>query len=122
MTRVRTIALVAVGSLLIAYVSGAEHLWELPRRWDVAVVALVVFPASTAAVWLALPLARAPRRHPIALPALAALAAVVLALAGLDGPFNIAKLACFALIGFALIWIFEALWWVALVAVLIPWV
>lgn len=122
MTRARVIALLLMATLLVAYASAAELLWELPRRWDVALIALVVFPASTAAVWIALPLSRTPARHPIVLPAVAGVVALVLALLELDGPFNIAKLAAFTFVGFALIWLFEALWWVALVAVLIPWV
>ena len=122
LSRARLIALVSVGTLLVVYASGAERLWELPTRWDVALVGLVVFPLSTAAVWLALPLSNTPPRHPIVLPAIAGMLAVAFALIGLDGPFNVAKLAAFALVGFALLWLFEALWWVALVAALVPWV
>ena len=122
LTRARLFALATVGALLLAYTWAAESLWELPERWDVAVIGLLVFPAGTAVVWLALPLALAPQRHPIVLPAIAAVAALVLGLAGLEGPFNLAKLACFALIGFALVWAFQELWWVTLIASLVPWV
>lgn len=122
MTRARVIALVALGTLLIAYSSGAAHLWELPTRWDVALVAFVVFPGSTAAIWIALPLSQTPLQHLIVLPAVAGATALLLALLGLDGAFNVAKLAAFALVGFALLWLFEALWWIALVAVLVPWI
>jgi hypothetical protein len=122
LSRRRALALAAASVVLVAYGSGARHLWELPTRWDVAVVALLVFPLSTAAIWLALPLAGEPTRRSIVLPAAAAIAAVVLALVGLEGPFNLAKLACFAFVGLALVWLFERLWWVVLVAALVPWV
>lgn len=122
MSRPRGLALVAVGSWLVAYTWVAESLWGLSERWDVVVVGAVVFPTATALVWLALPLVRTPRRHPIVLPALAGAAAVILGLAGLDGPFNLSKLACFALVGLVLVWVFHELWWIALVAALVPWV
>lgn len=122
MSRARALALVAVGAAVVAYASGARHLWALPERWDVVVVAVVVLPASLALVWLALPLTARPPRHPLALPALAGLVAVALALADLEGPFQVAKLAAYAFVGFAVLWLFESLWWLTLVAALIPWV
>ncbi|GIU94268.1 MAG: hypothetical protein KatS3mg012_0725 [Gaiellaceae bacterium] len=122
LSRRRALALVASGALLLVYAWVAERLWELPTRWDVAFVGLVAFPASTATIWLALPLSRRERRHPIALPALAGGLALALGLLGLDAPFNLAKLACFALTGFALLWAFRELWWVTLVAALVAWV
>jgi hypothetical protein len=122
LSRARALALAVVGALLLAYSWLAESLWELPTRWDVAVVGLVVFPAATALIWLALPLGLTERRHPILLPALAGAVALALGLLGLDGPFNLAKLACFALVGYALLWAFHALWWVTLIAALVAWV
>ena len=41
---------------------------------------------------------------------------------GADATANVAKLACFALAGFWFLTLFEELWWIALVAVLVPWV
>ncbi|HUF01200.1 MAG TPA: hypothetical protein VMN35_02130 [Gaiellaceae bacterium] len=122
MTPTRAWALVAACVTVTAYASGARHLWELPQRWDIAAVGFVVLPASLALIWLALPLAATPPRHPLALPALAGAAAIALGLSGLEGPFQVAKLAAFALVGLALVWLFESLWWVTLVAALIPWV
>jgi hypothetical protein len=122
LSRRRAGALALLGALLLLYAWVAESLWELPTRWDVAFVGLVVFPLSTLSIWIALPLAARERQHPIALPALAGALALALGLAGLDGPFNLAKLACFALVGFALLWAFHELWWVTLVAALVAWV
>jgi hypothetical protein len=39
-----------------------------------------------------------------------------------DSAANVAKLACYALVGFWFLTLFEELWWIALVAVLVPWV
>lgn len=122
LTRARLVALVAVAAALLAYTWAAESLWDLSERWDVAFVGLVVFPLSTALIWLALPLALRPPRHPVVLPAVAAGIAVVLGVTGLDGPFNLAKLVCFALVGYALVWVFQELWWVTLIASLVAWV
>ena len=48
--------------------------------------------------------------------------ALLLDLAGLDAGANVAKLVAFTLVGFWFLQLFEALSWVVLVAVLIPWV
>jgi hypothetical protein len=40
---------------------------------------------------------------------------------GIDSVANVAKFACFALVGLWFICLFEELWWVTLVAVLVPW-
>ena len=40
----------------------------------------------------------------------------------LESAANVAKLACYALAGFTFLSLFEELWWLTLVAVLVPWV
>ena len=122
LSRTGSLALLAATAIAVLYASGAEHLWELRLRLDVLVVGFLVLPLSLALVWLALPLAREPRRHPLALPGLAGVGAVLLGVTGLEGPFQVAKLAAFALVGLVLVWLFERLWWITLVAALIPWV
>ena len=122
LSRPRAVGLAATAASVTAYASGARHLWELPECWDVVVVGFVVLPASLALVWLALPLAATPPKHPLLFPGLAGAAAVALGLAGLEGPFQVAKFAAFAFVGLSLIWLFESLWWVTLVAALIPWI
>jgi len=120
--RRRAVALAALGAALVAYGAVAEHLWGLPSGLDVAVHSLLVFPAFAAAIWVALPLARIPSMRLLVAAAVAALAAVGLTLIGAGSAANVAKLACFALLGFWFLCLFEELWWLALVAVLVPWV
>ena len=48
--------------------------------------------------------------------------AVGLSVLDVDSAANVAKLACYALAGFWFLSLFEELWWLALVAVLVPWV
>ena len=113
----------ALGALLAALCAWDAFASELPAvgdPWDVALVGLVLVPATYAVVWLLLPLADARGLLPIGLATGAV--AVLLQLAGLDAAFNVAKLAAFALAGFWFLQLFEALSWVVLVAVIIPWV
>jgi hypothetical protein len=118
----RAAALAALLVALAAYGALAADLPGLPSRLDLAVVALLVLPASLAVVWLALPLARV-RALPLA-GAAVALGAVAFALelADVDSVANVAKLGCFVLIGLWFVSFFEEPWWVGLVAVLVPWV
>ena len=48
--------------------------------------------------------------------------ALAFGLLGADSASNVAKLACYALAGFCFLTLFEELWWIALVAALVPWV
>jgi hypothetical protein len=120
LSRTRTAALVALVAALALWEAFAGSLPDLPNRWDVALVACVLIPATFATVWLALPLAAARGLLPVGV-AFAALA-VALDVAGLDALFNVAKLAALALLGFWFLELFQALWWVVAVAVVIPWV
>ncbi|HWQ23932.1 MAG TPA: hypothetical protein VNK94_07505 [Gaiellaceae bacterium] len=116
----RRLALAVWAAALAGYGSAAEHLFALGRTWDVAFVALLVLPAGTGLIWLALPLAAASGRRLAALIVLAGALAAGLDRIDLDGPFTVAKLISFALVGFALLRAFETLWWLGLVAVLVP--
>ncbi|MET0561501.1 MAG: hypothetical protein ABW012_07835 [Gaiellaceae bacterium] len=108
--------------VLVAYGAGARHLPELPSRLDVAFYALVVVPAFAAAIWLALPIAGAGTKPLFVLVIAAGAVAIALSLLDLDSAANVAKLACYALAGFTFLSLFEELWWLTLVAVLVPWV
>ena len=122
LSRRRAAALALLLVLLATYGAVARHLPGLPSGVDVVFHAVVVFPAFAAAIWLGLPLARL-RMLPLVLMAAGAGAiAVVLELLDVDSVGNVAKLACFALAGFWFLSLFEELWWIALVAVLVPWV
>jgi len=122
LSRRRWLALVALTIALVVYGAVAGSLWSVPKGLEVAVLSIVVFPIFAATIWLALPLAAAPTIRLF----LAALAAGVLAVglgfADLGSASHVAKLACYALLGYWFLSLFEELWWVAVVAVLIPWV
>jgi hypothetical protein len=118
----RGLALAGLFGLLVAYGAGARHLPELPSGLDVAFYAAVTLPAFAAAIWLALPLARERTRTLVVLAACAGLAAVVFTLLDAGSVANVAKLSCYALAGYAFLTLFEELWWLTLVAFLVPWV
>ena len=122
LSRRRTGALAALLVVLVAYGAGARHLPELPSGLDVAFYVLVVLPAFAAAIWLALPVARLGTKSPLVLAAGAGVLAVALSVLDLESAANVAKLACYALAGFTFLTLFEDLWWLTLVAVLVPWV
>lgn len=107
---------------LVAYGAGARHLPGLPSGLDVASYALVVFPAFAAAIWLALPLARTGTKTLVVLAASAGAIAALLTLIDAGSAANVAKLACYSLAGFTFLSLFEELWWLTLVAALVPWV
>jgi hypothetical protein len=89
---------------------------------DVAIGGLIVLPATTAVIWLALPLARAKSTYLLYAAALAGVILIALLFLRSSSAANVGKLACFALIGFWFLSLFEKLWWVVLVAALVPWV
>jgi hypothetical protein len=120
--RSRAAALAGLLVALALYGAVARHLPSLPSGIDVVFHAVVVFPASAAAIWLALPLARLPMLQLLLLAAGAGAIALGLELVDVDSVANVAKLACYALAGFWFLTLFEELWWIALVAVLVPWV
>ncbi len=122
LTRRRATVLGALVVVLVAYEALARHLPSLPNGLDVAAQAVVVFPAFAALIWLALPLARRGSTILFTLAALAGALAVSFGLTGIDSAANVSKLAAYALAGFWFLTLFEELWWIALVAVLVPWV
>ncbi len=118
----RAAALAALLVALVVYGAVADRVPGLPSGLDVAFHSLVVFPAFAAAIWLALPLARARSFRLLLTAALAGLAALALTLLDVDSAANVAKLACYGVLGFWFLSLFEELWWIALVAALVPWV
>lgn len=116
----RVAALAVVLALLVAWDAGAGLLPELGHRPDVLVIALLVLPVTFAVPWLALP-AAASRWVPHVAAALVALS-FLLYLAGFGGLFNVTKLLALIAIGFWFMTVFEALSWVVLIALIIPWV
>jgi hypothetical protein len=118
----RARALGALVAVLVAYGALASRLPELASDGDVAFQALVALPAFAAAIWLALPLARSTTRRLLALAIAAGVLTVACSLLGAGSAGNVAKLSCYALVGFCFLTLFEELWWLALVALLVPWV
>lgn len=98
----------------------SDRLPGVPEAWDVALVAVVVFPATFLVVWLLLPLADSARL--LAGAVATAAVAVGCDLAGLEALFNVGKLVAFTLVGFWFVQMLEALRWIVLVAAIIPWV
>jgi hypothetical protein len=113
-----------LGSLLfaalLAYYETHEHWWEAGLWWDVAFIACVLIPAAFALVLFALPLRDWRGLLPVGL-AFAVLA-VVLEVGDVGLLANFARLAATTLLGWWFLGFFEAVSWVVLVAVIIPWV
>jgi hypothetical protein len=120
--RRRALALAALLVSLVVFGASAEDLPGLSERGAIFVAALVVLPAFTATIWLALPLARGNEWWLLGCGALAGLGWVLFYFAGFGVVSNVCKLACFALVGFWFLSLFEELWWLTVVAILVPWV
>jgi hypothetical protein len=116
----RIAALLALSVALGVYYVVAESLPDLTLWWEVAFLSFLVIPAVFALVYLALPLYRAP--HLLASGVAVALLAAVLHRVDLDVLANFAKLAAVTLIAWWFLSYFETVAWVALVALIIPWV
>jgi hypothetical protein len=110
----------AIGIALALYYAFSDQLGELSLWGDTAFIALVLMPAVFALVYLALPFRRA---HGLALLAVAfAVLAAVLQAADLEAAANFAKLAAMTAFAFWFLDYFERLWWVTLVAAVIPFI
>ena len=120
LTARRSAALAAVVAALVAWDAGAGVLPDLGHRSDVLVIALLVLPVTFAVPWIALPAATS-RWIPHIAAALVALS-FLLYLAGFGALFNVTKLLALTAVGFWFMTVFEALSWVVLIALIIPWV
>ena len=116
----RGLALAVLLAVVAAYSALAGHLWRAGLWPQIAFLALVVLPMTLTLPYLALPAARSRGLLLVAI-ALGVLA-VVLRTAGLGVAFDLAKLGAFTAVGFWFLSYFEALSWVVLVAVIVPWV
>jgi hypothetical protein len=116
----RVAALLAVAVALGAYYATTTDLWDVSLWWDVVFLALVVIPAVFALVGLALPLWNARGLLPVGVAC--AVLAFVCDRAGLDVLANFSKLAAMTLLAWWFLTFFEDVSWVALVALIIPWV
>jgi hypothetical protein len=116
----RAAALLGVLAALALYGAFHDRLWDASTWWDVAFIACVLMPLSFAVDWLLLPMRLSRGLLPSAL-ALAVLT-VLFHVAGWATPENLAKLCAVTLLGFWFLGYFEAVSWVVLVALIIPWV
>jgi len=121
-TRLRALELATLVTAIAVFGAVAEELPELSEGGAIAVASILVLPAFTATIWLALPLARVGATWLLASAAVAGVSWAAFYLAGLGVASNVAKLACFVLVGFWFLSLFELLWWLGLVALLVPWV
>lgn len=117
---VRAAAVLTLLGALIGWYEAARHVGGLSLWPAIVLIAVVLMPASFLLVWLALPL----WNHRLLLPAGVALAvlAVVLSRAHFPVGSNFCKLGALTLLGWWFLTFFEAVSWVVLVALLIPWV
>ena len=118
----RALSLAALAVGLVAYAAGAERLPGLPSGLDVLFHSAIVFPVFAATIWIALPLAKAGNKALLVIALVSGVAALTLTFLDLDSGANVAKLAFYATVGFWFLTLFEELWWISLVAVLVPWV
>jgi len=116
----RAAALLALLAALVGWYEAAPHLGPLSTWHAIVLISVAIMPACLLLVWLALPL----RRQRLLLPAGIACVglAALLALARFPVGSNFAKLAALTLLGWWFLCFFEAVSWVVLVALLIPWV
>jgi len=116
----RSAALAVVVAALVLWNAGAGVLPDVGLWPDVLVVALFLLPLTFAVPLIALPAATARGLAPVTVALV--LLALLLDLAGIGSLFNVAKLLALTAIGFWLMQLFEALSWVVLIAVIVPWV
>lgn len=117
----RASAAIALAIGLGLYYGTASDLTPLSTWWTVAVIVFGLIPAVFGLVYLVLLPLRAARTLPF-LALGCGVVAVVLQVADLGAAANFAKLAAVSLVGFWLVWFFEELSWVVLVALIVPWV
>jgi hypothetical protein len=122
LTRFRAIALATVVTALAVWGTVAADLPALRESLAVAAAALVVLPAFTLAIWLALPLARHRATWLLVAAAAAGGLWIVFYFVDFEIASNISKLSCFVLVGLWFLSLFEFLWWLSIVALLVPWV
>jgi hypothetical protein len=116
----RAAALLGLGAALIAWYEAAPHVGVLSLWPSIVLIGFALMPACFALVWLALPL----WCWRGLLPAGAAFVglALVLSQAGFAVGSNFCKFAALTLLGWWFLGYFEAVSWIVLVALLIPWV
>jgi hypothetical protein len=118
LSRGRVTAFAALAAVVVAWYVIAPHLPRIGLWWDIVIVAFLVIPGTLGLVLLALPL----RKHQWTIAAAVVLALLAFVFAKLDWglPGNFAKLWAAVFFGFWFLRWFEELWWVAVIAVIVP--
>ena len=120
LSRRRAAGLAAVLAALIAWNAWAGVLPNVGLWPDVLIAAFIVLPVTFAVPWLALPIA--PSRVVALLAVVFITLAVLFSIDGVGALFNVTKLLALTMIGYLFVQAFEALSWVVLIALIIPWV
>ena len=116
---VRAAAVLGLAGLVLTYYLAADHVPLIALHWDVAFLALVLFPAVFAFVWIARAAWREPhRRLGLALLGLVVLT-VVLERLDLELAANFSKFAAVTVAGWWFLAFFDSVSWVLAVALLI---
>jgi len=102
------------------YYAWSESLWSASTTWDVVFLSAALIPAIFALVWIVLPVWSS--RLAFLLGLGFAVAAAALTIGDQDAIANFAKLGATTFFAFWFLSFFETASWVALVAVVIPWV
>lgn len=118
----RAIAFAGLAAVVGVYYGVHEWLWNMSLWWDISFLGFVLIPAVFGLVYLALPLWRAPGLQLLLVAVAFGALAVVLQAAGAGPVANFAKLAGMTAIAWWFLNYFEEVTWVALVAVIVPWV
>jgi hypothetical protein len=116
----RRTAFAALFAAVVAWFVVAPHLRYIGHTWNVWLVAVVVLPVTLLLVLLLLPFWS--RRWTWAATLVLALLALVFSLLGWGLPANFSKLFAAVFAGWAFLALFEALSWVVLIALVIPFV
>jgi hypothetical protein len=122
LSRVRALALATLVTALAVWGAVASDLPPLSEAKAVAIASTIVLPAFTAAIWLALPLARRRSTGLLIAAALSGLGWIAFYFVDFEIASNISKLSCFVLFGLWFLSLFEFLWWLTLIALFVPWV
>ena len=118
--RRRLVAFAVLGAAVGVYYVFRKHLPDLSVWWDVALLCFPIMPAVLGLLYVLLPGWRARGDVVFAVFAVLGLASIGLELGDYQLAANFAKLFCFAAFGWWALRFFEELWWVVLIAFLVP--
>lgn len=122
LARRRVAALAVLGAAVGLYYAFRTSLPDLSLWWDVGLLVFPIMPAVLGLLLVALPVWRSRPLPLFCVFAVLGALAIGLELADFQVAGTFAKLFCFAFFGWWAIHFFEELWWVVLIAVVVPFV